>query len=128
MPAEHLQAAQEALANELTRTRSQATLRTRTLRDENERLKVELATQRERAVPAPSVVLVLLLQCLGGCLLSTCVPALFDSVQVYWYDIEKLHGPCPWCCVDAVAVQCTGTCAEHMCVPASCDTYGTGII
>lgn len=49
-----MRAAHEALAHELTKTRSQATLRTRALRDENERLKLQLATQRERAVRRPS--------------------------------------------------------------------------
>ena len=45
-----LRAAHEALAHELTRTRSQATLKTRNLRDENSRLKCDLAAMRERAV------------------------------------------------------------------------------
>ena len=45
-----MQAAQEALAHELTRTRSQAAIRTRSLRDENERLKMDLAAQSERTV------------------------------------------------------------------------------
>ncbi|KAK9812542.1 hypothetical protein WJX73_007531 [Symbiochloris irregularis] len=49
MAVQDLRSAHEALAHELTRTRSQATLRARTLRDENGRLKVDLATMRERA-------------------------------------------------------------------------------